>query len=234
MDAAIPIIFVLVGVLIVAGIIYGVLQAKKRREDLAKLAAEMGLTYAQNDPFNLPSSYSNLGVFQQGHSKQAYNVLHGQRGNYPVKAFDYVYYTTETSTDSKGVTTTREVSHYLSAIIYDTDVVFPTLTVRPEGFFDKVAAAIGFDDIDFESAEFSRKFFVKSSDRKFAFAVIHARMMEYLLKNEGWTLELIGPVVLLQKGGFFGVPDFANGMTFVDGFLAQFPNYLWDNLRGKP
>jgi len=58
--------------------------------------------------------------------------------------------------------------------------------------------------------------------------------MEYLLKNEGWTLRLDGPVVLLQKGsGTLKVKDFGNGITFVEGFLGQFPPYLWDQLRGK-
>lgn len=227
-------VFVVLFILLVVGLmIASIIQAKKRREDLAKLASELGLQYDQNDPFKLPESYGNLDIFKQGHSRQAYNVLHGKQGKYPVKAFDYVFYTTETSTDSKGNTTTREVSHYLSAIIFDADVDFPTLLIRPEGFFDKVAAAMGFDDIDFESAEFSRLFFVKSSDRKFAYDVIHARMMEYLLQNQGWTLQLQGPVVLLLKGSTFSVADFASGIKFVDGFLGQFPDYLWANLRGK-
>ena len=43
----------------------------------------------------------------------------------------------------------------------------------------------GHDDIDFESAEFSRNFYVKSSDRKWAFDILHARAMEFLLAEDG-------------------------------------------------
>ena len=57
----------------------------------------------------------------------------------------------------------------------------PDLLIRPEGFFDKVAGAFGFDDIDFESEEFSRAFFVKSSDKRFAYDVLHPRMLELLM-----------------------------------------------------
>ena len=40
----------------------------------------------------------------------------------------------------------------------------PALLNRREGMFDKIAGAFGFDDIDYESAEFSRRFQVKSAD----------------------------------------------------------------------
>ena len=57
----------------------------------------------------------------------------------------------------------------------------PDLFIRREGIFDSVKRAFGFDDIDFESAEFSKRFFVKSSDKRFAYDVIHPKMMEFLL-----------------------------------------------------
>ena len=40
--------------------------------------------------------------------------------------------------------------------------------VRPEHVFDRLASFLGFDDIDFESVEFSKRFMVKFADRKFA------------------------------------------------------------------
>ena len=46
---------------------------------------------------------------------------------------------------------------------------------------DKIAGALGFHDINFESSEFSRKFHIKCADKKFAYDVIHPRMMEFLL-----------------------------------------------------
>jgi len=232
-EALIPILVVLVIGLVIAGIYYSYQQAKKRREDLARVAASMGLRFAAGDPCDIAQTYSAFGLLAAGHNRSAYNVLYGSRNHYPVKAFDYVYYTTETSTDAQGNTTTREQSHYLSAVIFDANVAFHSLFIRPETFLDKIAAAIGFDDIDFESAEFSRKFYVKSSDKKFAFDVIHARMMEFLLQYPRWTVQLEGRSIMASTGGLLNADEFRGAIEFVDGFLKQIPDYLWEQLRGR-
>ena len=46
------------------------------------------------------------------------------------------------------------------------------------------------DDIDFESAEFSTKFYVKNVDKKYAYDLIHPRMMEFLLRNPDLTADI--------------------------------------------
>ncbi len=65
---------------------------------------------------------------------------------------------------------------------------FPKLTIAPESFGLKIAEAFGVaNDIKFESAEFSRKFSVRSADKKFAYDVCNQQMMEYLLLNPDLT-----------------------------------------------
>jgi hypothetical protein len=240
MEALLPIAIVLVICLVIAGIVYASQQAKKRREDLARIATTLELSFDTGDPFNIPSRYSAFGLLSAGHNCQAYNVVHGRRGRYAVKAFDYIYYTTETSTetstDAQGQTTTRqvtrEVSHVMSAVVFDVGAGFPPLFIRPENFLDKIAAAIGFGDINFESAEFSRKFYVKSSDKKFAYDVIHPRMMEFLLANPRWTLELKGQGVLASQGTL-RPEQFREGIEFVEAFLGNIPDYLWQELKHR-
>jgi hypothetical protein len=233
MEALIPVVVVAVIGLIIALVVLSYYQAKKRREDLARVAAGLDLTFDANDPFDIAGRYSNFGLLAAGHNRRAYNVLHGSRQHCSVKAFDYVYHTTETSTDAQGNTTTREVSHYLSAVVYDAGAVFHPLFIRPENFFDKIAAAFGFDDIDFESAEFSRKFYVKSSDKKFAYDVIHPRMMEFLLQHPGWTLQLHGQSLMASTGGLLNPDQFRGAFIFAEGFLKNIPDYLWEQLRGR-
>ncbi len=199
MESFIPVVVVVVIGLIIAAVVYSSLQAKKRREDLARIAAGMNLQFDATDPFDIANRYANIGLLSAGHNRSAFNVLHGARGNYQVKAFDFLYYTTETSTDAQGHVRTREESHNQSAVLFDLGVVLHPLFIRRENFFDKIAAAIGFDDINFESAEFSRKFFVKSSDKKFAYGVITPQMMEYLLEDAEWTLEIQGASILATR-----------------------------------
>ena len=57
-----------------------------------------------------------------------------------------------------------------------------------------------FDDIDFESDEFSRKFYVQSSDRKFAYDVLHPRMMEFLLQTTPPMIDVEGGALCLSGG----------------------------------
>ena len=67
---------------------------------------------------------------------------------------------------------------------------FSELIIIPEGIFSKIAQAVGYDDIDFESHEFSRKFCVHSKNKKFAYDVCNARMIEYLLSNTDMSIEI--------------------------------------------
>lgn len=62
---------------------------------------------------------------------------------------------------------------------------WPHLSIAPEGFARKLKAAAGFRDIEFESEEFNRTFEVQATDRKFAYDVIDARMMSWLLLTKG-------------------------------------------------
>jgi hypothetical protein len=232
MELIVPIVVLVIGLVIVL-VIFSVLQAKKRREDLARLAGQLGFRFDASDPIDIPRRYSGFGVLATGHNQQAYNVLQGRSGHFSLKAFDFVYHTTQTDTDAQGHSTTREVSHYLSAVLADAGVAFKPLLIRPENFFDKIAAAFGFEDIDFESAEFSRKFYVQSSDKKFAYAIIHPRMMEFLLQNPSWTIQLHRQTLLATKGSLLTVEGFREGIDFVGSFFKQVPEFVWQELKNE-
>jgi len=211
----------------VVGIIWTFYAAKKRREALAALAAGMGLEFSPGDPFGICRRYSIFDWIAQGHSQKAYNVIYGRIGNYEVRAFDFTYRTTEGSGKDR-----REVTHFFSAVIFDTPGAFYPLLIRPEGFLDRIAGAFGFDDIDFESDEFSRRFYVKCADKRFAYDVIHPRMMEFLLARRCPSLQLSGVSVMLYTGATFKPEEFRYYISFVKEFLDLFPEYLWQKMRG--
>jgi hypothetical protein len=152
---------------------------KKRQEALFQLAQSIGLEYSIEDPFNLPVRLGTINAFSRGDSQKAANVLYGTYGSREVGAFDYQY--------STGSGKDRS-THHFSACVHSLECAFPRLMIRPEGFFDKVADVLGFEDIDFESDEFSRKFRVTSDNRKFAYDVCYPQMMEWLLATRGWHM----------------------------------------------
>lgn len=120
-------------------------------------------------------------------------MLSGNFQGHAIFAFDYHYETY--SRDSEGKRETNH--HYFSCLILMLGRAFPQLTIDREGFLSKLAQGLGFDDIDFESHEFSRTFCVRSKDKKFAYDFCHARLMEYLLHNQDLALEVDGPALAI-------------------------------------
>ncbi len=181
-----PLIIVGVIALVVALAVAGYISAQKRRQAMLDLAARLGLRFDPQKDRDLAERYSFLNKLRAGSNRYAFNTLSGNYQGHGVTAMDYHYETH--STDSKGHRQTHH--HYFSCFILHLPRSFPELVIGREGFFSKVAQAFGYDDIDFESHEFSRKFCVRSPDKKFAYDVCNARMMEYLLANDDLTIEI--------------------------------------------
>ena len=181
-------IIVILGILalIVVGAILGHLAAKKRREAMFALAGRLGLHFDPGKSRDLARRFQFLDKLRQGSNRYAFNVLSGRYQDHDITAFDYHYETH--STDSKGHRQTHH--HYFSFFVLRLAASFPELKIGTEGFFSKIAQAVGYDDIDFESREFSRKFCVRSKDKKFAYDVCNAQMIEYLLANPDLTIEI--------------------------------------------
>src|SRR5262249_36920644 len=138
-------------------------------------------------PGDVHDRYSVFAPFEQGRSRRSNNCLSGQRGELKWEIFDYRYVTG----NGKNQTT-----HHWGIVAAWSRVVSQPMEIGPENFFDKIAAAGGFDDIDFESEEFSKAFYVKCANRKFAYDVIDPQMMEFLLKAPKLSWQFAGPIVL--------------------------------------
>ena len=174
------IIFVCVAVFILI-VVAGAISAHKRREAFRELAARLGLRYEPFKSRDMAKRYRFLDKLRRGYNRYAYNILSGSYKRHELTLFDYHYQT------GSGKNTQH---HHFSFFILHLPVSFPELVIGPEGIFSKIAQSIGYDDIDFESHEFSRKFCVRSKDKKFAYDVCNARMIEYLLANDDLTIEI--------------------------------------------
>ncbi len=221
----IPILFfVLFFAFAVVAIVYGIIAAKKRREEMLLLATRLGLSYYPDKDRNLASAYGFLNQLAQGDNRYAFNLLRGNYQGETVHVFDY-HYETE-SRDSEGKTTTH--SHYLSSFLLQLPTSFPELTIASEGFLSKFAQAFGYDDIDFESAEFSREFCVRSKDKKFAYDVCHTQKMEYLLANPDLNLEIDGDTLALVFGGQISIPQIEYNLGRLLEIRRMMPEYLFN------
>ena len=219
--------FVIVAVLVVAaiGTIYGVIQARKRREGLFELAQRLGLDFSPAEDREIADRYGFLKELAEGENRYACNVLSGTYQQNQVLAFDYHY---ETYTEGKGGRQTHH--HWFSFFILTLPAVFPDLTIRRENFLTKVAEVFGYQDIKFESAEFSKAFCVRSPDKKFAYDVCNAQMMEYLLANRDLSVEIENQVLALAFNTRLSVEQIAANLQRQVELRSRLPQYLFTNV----
>jgi len=225
-------VFIGVAVLVVVAIaIVGWRMEKKRQEALAALAQQLSLRFDPGVDHGHDDEYAQFEIFRRGNSRVARNTLTGtiELFDQPCRlvAGDFRYKTTSGTGKNRRTTT-----HRFSYLIVHPPWRTPPLLIRPEGFFDKVKGAFGFDDIDFESAEFSRRFYVKSSDKKFAYDVLHPRMMEFLLAEQPIMIDIEGGALCLSDGSRRWDPQrFRDEIGFVARFCEHWPRHLLRDLN---
>jgi hypothetical protein len=104
---------------------------------------------------------------------------------------------------------------------------FRDLTIRRENFFTKVAEVFGYQDINFESAEFSKTFCVRSPDKKFAYDVCNAKMMEYLLANHDLSVEIENQALALAFNTCLSVEQIESNLQRLVEIRSRLPEYLF-------
>ncbi len=215
------IILLFIALVVVMGVL-GHRAAQQRREALAAWGASRGLRFSPDHAGDFDDRFPAFSCLRQGSGRYAYNRLEGDWNGRPFLGFDYHYETH--STDSKGRRTTHH--HHFSAVMLASAAPLKPILIRPEGVLDRVSAFFGFEDINFESAEFSRRFHVTSPDRKWAYDLLHPRAMEFLMAAPVCSLEFDAGRVLAWRGSTFTPADFEQAAGVIAGLLDQMPGYL--------
>jgi len=211
------IIFVFIAIAAIV-VVLGYISSLKRREAMAAVAMKLGLQFMTGKDRYMPKRYRFLDKLRQGSNRYAFNVLSGSYQGHEVLLFDYHYKT------GSGKNTHH---HYLSFFILHLQVSFPELIIGPEGIFSKIAQAVGYDDIDFESHEFSRKFCVRSKDKKFAYDVCNARMIEYLLSNTDLSIEIEDKVLAISFNSRLAPEQIEPNLNRLNTVRSLLPDYLF-------
>ena len=211
-------IIIPVAALIIAGIVFGLLMAKKRREAMAALAHKLGMSFSPQKKHNIDDQYAFLDALKRGHNRYAKNIITGNYRGKNFKIFDYHYQT------GSG----KNTHHYnFSFFIMKIEKAFPELKITKEGFFSKIGQALGFDDIDFESHEFSKQFCVRSKDKKFSYDFCNAQMIDYLLDNKDMNIEIENNVVALAFDRNLKVEQIEHNIERLLKIRSLMPEYLF-------
>lgn len=201
---------------------------RQRREKFRKLAQELGLRFSLDD-WSIERRYGFLKELLKGDRRRASMTLSGEYRGYWVEAFEYVYETY--GTDSKGNRTTNYnwSNHYVLTERHpDAPLPYPELRVYPETLLSRIGQALGFDDIDFESIEFSKAFTVRSKDKRFAYDILNPRIMELLLEDKRTLLEVEDQYMALSYDHKFLTSHVKPRLDRLIAIRERFPEYLFD------
>ncbi|HJR44447.1 MAG TPA: hypothetical protein VJ927_02475 [Actinomycetota bacterium] len=150
---------------------------EQRKRGLATFARRHGFVFTPHAPQGLLSH--SFPLFLSGNGRGAENGIAGEWRDMSFKAADFWYY----QGSSPGDQQTKGGTRYYRFSVAATGIPswLPELTISRETLTTSVGKRIRPDDIDFESEEFNRAFRIKTQHRRFAFELIDARMMEWLL-----------------------------------------------------
>ena len=213
--------FILVAVLVGVGlIVHAHHRARVRSSALAAWASAKGFHFHRGKVKHFDDEHPDLGCLQRGHSRYAHNIASGQLGEHAFTSFDYHYAT--------GSGKNRR-SYRFSAVLLSPPFPLLPMAVRREGWFDKIKAGFGFNDIDFESAEFSKQFHVSAADKKFAYDLITPRTMEFLLRSArsaaGFSFECDHDVLCVLSKNVLDIPDIEHAYHYGKTILEGIPEY---------
>jgi hypothetical protein len=226
-DSAAPILPILVIVAIgVLFTIVSILTAKanrQRSEALGAWASSHSWSFDPSDDDTQDAEFPQFEIFRRGSRRHASNTIRGVATicgrPFPIKCGDYEY------TVSNGKSSTTHRFSYLILTLPFPNV--PNLDIRRENLLDRIAGVFGFQDINFESEEFSRAFFVKCSERKFAYDVITPKMMDFLLQSNPPPIHICGGQVCLTNGddSRWDAPGFERHLAWAAQFFSLWPDY---------
>jgi hypothetical protein len=221
-EASLFFVIVIVVIVVILLAVYGSHVARQRTLAMQEVAHSLGLAFHDMQDTSFDERYPFLDKLCQGSNRYAYNIISGTFHNHPVVAFDYHYETH--STDSKGKRRTSH--HYFSFFVLSFPQVFPELLICQESWFSPIAQFFGFDDINFESAEFSRQFHVRSPEKRFAYDICHPQMIEYLLANQDLNIEIEHHCLTLFFGSCLEPGQIPHNFGRLVAIRELFPDYL--------
>ena len=219
-------VFLIVGGVVAFILALGLLgwwQERKRREAFRAIAEHLGLQFSHHRDAALMQRLGFLNRLARGSNRYAYNVLQGVYQGNPVLCFDYHYETY--SRGSKGQRQTHH--HYGSVYMVKHPANFPEVEIYPRNFIHRIGQVLGFQDIQFESVEFSKAFVVKARDRRFAYDVCHPRMMEFLLQYRDFNLEIEAHCIAICYDRRQSPDEVQPHLDALIGIRELMPDYLY-------
>ena len=163
--------------------------ARKRREAVAKLAAERGFDFA-SEVHSVECGY-DLRLTDVGHSHQYLNLVRGHVEEMPFLLFDHTYHVGSGKSES---------TVYRTVAAFQVVGTLSPFELRPENLLDKVGSWLGMQDVDFpENPDFSGAYLLRASDEKKTRLDFNRNVLAFFSGHHGWNCRGGGPWVGFYK-----------------------------------
>lgn len=171
--------------IIAIAIVVGYYLEKKRTEQLAAAAAELGFEFLLKTDNGFLGQAGNSEMFKRGHSHTYSNILRGVTNDLKVTIFDFRYVT------GSGK---HKQTHNQTAVAFQFDgPTLPTFTLEPEHFGHRIAQWFGSQDIDFEShPKFSKGYLLRGPDEDAIRELFRPDVLEFFEEEPGACVAGVG------------------------------------------
>jgi hypothetical protein len=223
--ALVPMLFMLFGAVAVGVLLYVASeQAKKRRAAMLAWAGSRGWTLL-GDASYLAGRWRGA-PFGIGRGRRVTNAATGTFAGRPGITFDYQY----TTGSGKNRTT-----HHYHVMVLSMPAPLPHLQLTPENFGTTIAKVFGGEDIEFESEQFNQMWRVQSSVPRFAFDVVHPRLMERLLYPDArGPMRFEGADLVSWRSGLQD-PRWIDGrLALLNDVIDSIPDFVWRQVGHDP
>lgn len=165
-------------------------------------------------------TFSFHSLFTQGHSKKAAPVMSKSDGNMEWMLFDYQY--SVTTSNGKTTTTTRYPhSVVVARVPYD----LPLMTLTPQNVFHSIGKVFGANELETESVEFNKKFFVDTQDHRRATEILVPELLEFLIQLGGRYWHWNGPFLISYVSGTVSAADYERMWNEAKQIISLVPNF---------
>lgn len=177
--------------LIIAAVLYA---EKKRTEALERVATDLSLSFSKKHDETLLATMQRFKLFNQGHSRKMKNVMQADAEIAKLSIFDYQYTT--------GGGQSSHVHVQTVVAMESEDLTLPNFRIRPEGFFDRVGSALGYQDIDFDDDKaFSDAYVLSGDDEEAIRAFLTPELRKMLVDHNKCCVESDHGVFIFYRGG---------------------------------
>jgi len=190
---------------------------KKRSQDLARVAQELGLQFqAEEEKAALPDrGFDALPLFQQSRSRS--NFVHGRRALGEMFLADV-----RVGSGKQSYTQTAACFHLAGRRL-------PAFELSPESWAHKIAQAFGYKDIDFESSpEFSKSYLLRGEDEAAVRELFGADLLNFFTGEKGWTVVGAGDwLCVYRHARTVGAKDIRSFLEQAEAVAQPFARGRW-------